>query len=122
MQIASAKYRPVSVLAIEKMKEGLPVKLAQRGLKINESKTEEYIIKRANCDNRRRNCKLIGSLLDIQDDIKRRNVFAINTGKKLKHLFLNKDVNISVKTKLFKSYITPIFLYSSESWSLTNNM
>ena len=122
MQIASAKYRPVSVLAIEKMKEGLPVKLAQRGLKINESKTEEYIIKRANCDNRRRNCKLIGSLIDIQDDIKRRNVFAINTGNKLKHLFLNKDVNISVKTKLFKSYITPIFLYSSELWSLTNNM
>ena len=110
------------MLAIEKMKEELPVKLAQRGLKINESKTEEYIMKRANCDNRRRNCKLIGSLLDIQDDIKRRNVLAINTGNKLKHLFLNKDVNISVKTKLFKSYITPIFLYSSELWSLTNNM
>ena len=27
-----------------------------------------------------------------------------------------------MKTKLFKSYITPIFLYNSELWTLTNNM
>ena len=32
------------------MKVGLPVKLAQVRLQINESKTEEYTIKRANCD------------------------------------------------------------------------
>ena len=61
-----------STSAIEKMKDELPVKLAQRGLKINESKTEEYTIKRANCDNRWRDCKLLGSLLDTQNDIKRR--------------------------------------------------
>ena len=39
-----------SISATEKMKVGLPVKLAQGGLQINESKTEEYTIKRANCD------------------------------------------------------------------------
>ena len=104
------------------MKDELPVKLAQRGLKINESKTEEYIIKRANCDNRWRDCKLLGSLLDTQKEIKRRKVLAINAANKLKHLFLNKDVTISVKTILFKSYITPIFLYNSDLWTLTNNM
>ena len=38
------------------MKDWLPVKPAQRGLKINESKTEEYTIKRANCDNRWKDC------------------------------------------------------------------
>ena len=53
-----------TVSAIEKMKDELPVKLAQRRLKINESKAEEYSIKRANCDNRWRDCKLLGSLLD----------------------------------------------------------
>ena len=111
-----------SITAKEKMKDELPVKLAQRGLKINESKTEEDPIKRASCDNRWRDCKLIGSLLDTQNDIKRRKVRAINATNKLKHLFLNKDVYISVKTKLFKSYITPIFLYNSELWTLTNNM
>ena len=41
-----------SISAIEIMKDQLPVKLAQRGLKINESKTGENIIKRANCNNR----------------------------------------------------------------------
>ena len=56
--------------AIEKVKDELPVKLAQRGVKISESKIEEYTIKRANCGNRWRDCKLLGSLLDAQDDIK----------------------------------------------------
>ena len=96
------------------MEDELPVKLAQRGLKINDSKTEEHTIKRANCDNLWRDCKLLGSLLDTQNDIKRRKVLAINAANKLKLLFLNKDVTVSVKTKLFKSYITPIFLYNSE--------
>ena len=70
----------------------------------------EYTIKRANCGNRWRDCKLLGSLLDTQNDIKRRKVFAINAANKLKHLFLNKDVTISMKTLLFKSYITPNFI------------
>ena len=53
-----------SINAIEKMKYELPVKLAQQRLKKNETKKEEYTIKRANCDNRWRGCKLLGSLLD----------------------------------------------------------
>ena len=109
-----------SISTIEKMKDELPVKLAQRGLKINESKTEEYTIKSANCGNRWTDCKLLVSLLDTQKNIKRRKVLAINAANKLKHLFLNKDVTIRVKTTLFKSCITPIFLYNSELWTLTN--
>ena len=111
-----------SISTLEKMKDELPVKLAQRGLKKNESKTEEYTIKSANCDNRWRDCKLLVSLLETQEDIKRRKVLAINAANKLKHLFLNKDVTIRVKTTLFKSCITPIFLYNFELWTLTNNM
>ena len=111
-----------SISAIEKMKDKLPVKLVQRESKINESKTEEYTNKRDNCDNCWRDCKLLGSLLDTQNDIKRRKVLAINATNKLKHLFLNKGVTISVKTALFKSYIIPIFLYNSELWTLINNM
>ena len=111
-----------SISAIEKMKDELPVKLAQRELNTNQSKEEECTIKRANYDNRWRDCKLLGSLLDTQNDIKTGKVFATNAANNLKHLFLNKDVTIDVKTKLFKSYITPIFLYNSELWTLTNNM
>ena len=93
---------PTFISAIEKMKDGLAIKLAQRRLKINESKIEEYTIKRANCDNLWRDCKLLGSLPDTQNDIKTSKVLTINAAKKLKHLFLNKDVAINVKTKLFK--------------------
>ena len=49
-------------------------------------------------------------------------MLAINALNQLKHLFLNKDVTISVKTKLFKSYIKLKFLFNSELWTLTNNM
>ena len=69
------------------MKDKLQGKLAQRVLKINKSKTEEYTIKRANCDNRWRDCKLLASLLDTQNDIKRRKVLAINAANKLNNLF-----------------------------------
>ena len=89
-----------SISAIEKMKDELPVKLVHRGLKINNSKTKECTIKRANCDNRCRDCKLLGSLPDTQNDIKRRTLLPINAANELKHLFLNQDVTINVKTKL----------------------
>ena len=109
-----------SISVIEKMRDEVLVKLVQQGLKINESKTEEYNIKRANCDNRWRDFKLLESLLDTQNDIKRKKVLAINAANKLKHLFLNKDAAIGVKTKSLKSYITPIFFYNSELSTLTN--
>ena len=48
-----------SISAIEKMKDKLPLKLAPRGLKIDKTKTGEYTIKRTNCDNRWRDCKLL---------------------------------------------------------------
>ena len=92
------------------MKNELPVKLVLRGLKI--------VLRGLKTMNQKQ--KLLGSLLDTQNGIKRRKVLAINAANKLKHLFLNKDVTIIVKAKLFKSYITPIFLYNSELWTLTN--
>ena len=77
-----------SITAIEKMKDELSVKPVQRGLKINESKTEENTMKRANCDNRWKDCKLLGSLLDTQNDIKRRKVIAINVANELRYIRL----------------------------------
>ena len=41
------------------MKDKLPLRLAPRGLKIDKTKTGEYTIKRTNCDNRWRDCKLL---------------------------------------------------------------
>ena len=103
----------ISISAIEKMKDELTVKLSQPGLKINESKTEEYVIKRPNCDNCSRDCKLIDSLLNTQNDNKRRKVLAINAANKLKHRKLRYHHLSESKSK---SYITPIFLYNCELW------
>ena len=75
------------ISAIGKLKDELPVKPSQQGLKINESKTEDFTIKRANCDNRWRDCKLLGSPLDTQNDIKRKKALAIKAANKLKHVF-----------------------------------
>ena len=62
-------------------------------------KTEKYNFKKVNCYHRSRDSKLFGSLLDAPNNIQRRKVLAINQANKLKHLFLNKDVTINVKTK-----------------------
>ena len=51
------------------MKNELTGKLDQQGLKIKETMTEEYTIKRANSDNLWRKCKLHASLLDTHKDI-----------------------------------------------------
>ena len=51
------------------MNNELTGKLDQQGLKIKETMTEEYTIKRANSDNFWRKCKLIASLLDTHQDI-----------------------------------------------------
>ena len=72
-------------------------------------KSEEYTIKKGNYNNLWRDCKLLGSLQDTHNDFKRRKVFEINAANKLKNLFLDKGVNISLKTKLFKCYIASIF-------------
>ena len=62
-----------SISGMEKMKDELTVKLTQQGIKLIESNTEEYTIKKANCDNRWRDCKLLGSLLNTQNDIKKKS-------------------------------------------------
>ena len=90
------------------------IKLALRGLKISESKREEYTIKKPTVIivGETVNCLVAFQLYKMT--LKEEKVLAINAANKLKHLFLNKDVTNSGKTKTFKSYITSIFLYSSE--------
>ena len=111
-----------SINAIKRINDELLVTWGQGGLKIKELKTEVCTIKRANSDNRWRDCKLLGRLLETQNDIKRQKVPAVNAANKLTRVLLNRDVIISVKSKLFKSYMTPIFLNNSELWTLKNIM
>ena len=99
-------------------KETLPNILAERGLHINDTKTEEYKIQRkGNVDWKK--CKLLGSLLDTENDIKRRKGLAIAAINTLKYIFNSSKLNIKTKLRVFNCYISSIFLYNSELWTLT---
>ena len=74
---------------LTRVKKDLPIKLAKRDLTINETKTENYIISRQNCDNVWKECKLLGSLLDTELDIKRRKGLAVDAARKLQYIFRN---------------------------------
>ena len=102
-------------------KETLPAKLKNRNLVINADKTEEYKISGKNCDDLWKKCKFLGTMLDTQCDIKRRIGLAIDALKKLKYIFSNKKISIITKTRTLNAYISPIFLYNCETWTLTAN-
>jgi hypothetical protein len=94
--------------------------LKHRGLQINDSKTEEYKINRRTGDWKK--CKFLGTILDTDEDIKRRKILAINAAKNLNHLFNNKNLTTSTKMKILQTYVQPIFLYNCETWTLTKRM
>jgi len=88
---------------------------------VNETKTEEYTIKRKGEDAWKK-CKHLGSLLDTENDINRRKSLATNTFNQLKPIFTNKKVSDEVKLRLFNSHIRSIFMYNSELWTLTKQL
>ena len=108
---------------VQNLKNHLPRQLKQRDLTINETKTEEYTItNNKNCDNLWKSCKLLGSLLDTDNDIKRRKGLAIDTARKLHEIFMNNRISIANKMRTFNAYVTSVFLYNSELWCLKKNL
>ena len=69
-----------------------------------------------------RKCKLLGSLLGTQEDIERRKHLVTENMKNLKDLFNSKHISITLKLRLFTAFITPIMLYNSELWALTETL
>ena len=106
-------------LTIDYAKLTLPPKLSQNHLYINDSKTEYYEIKR-NGSTDWKKCKLLGSLLDTEADIDRRKGLAIGTINSMKKIFYG-TLPIEIKVRAFQCYVSSIFLYNSELWTLTAN-
>ena len=69
---------------IEYKKKNLPA-----NLEINETKTEEYEIKRKG-NVEWKECKFLGSLINTEEDIKRRKALAIAAINKMHHIFYDK--------------------------------
>ena len=69
-----------------------------------------------------KNCKLLGSILDTENDIKRRKILTIDAMKKLNNVFNSARINIQTKMRCFKAYINSVFLYNSELWCMNKTL
>ena len=107
---------------IQHLKKYLPEALDERDLKLNLTKTEEYLISGKN--DRWKNCKLLGSYIDTERDIgnrKSKTITAAND-KELQDIFNNKNVSTKKKVDAFNIYIGSIFLYNSELWTMNESL
>ena len=100
------------------IRKQVPPILKEKNLQVNDSKTEEYEIKRGGDENWKK-CKYLGTLLDTESDINRRKILALAAFKQLSHIFNNKKVSEEVKLRLLRSHVESIFLYNCEIWTIT---
>ena len=103
--------------ALQSFKKNVTECLKVKNLTINQDKTEEFLISRNSQGWKK--CKYLGSMLDTEEDIKRRKTLSITAANKLQSLFYNKKLTIQTKMLAFTTYIEPIFLYNCELWSVT---
>ena len=98
----------------------MPIILNSRDLIVNNTKTEEYTV-RQNIDEWKK-CKLLGSYVDTETEIKNWKGKLFNAADQLKEIFMHRRLPYSTKVKAFNTYLTTIFLYNSELWTLTETM
>ena len=68
-----------------------------------------------------RRCKLLGSYLDTEKDITSRKCRTLLTLRKFEKIFKSNQICRKIKIRTFNIYITCIFLYNSETWSLNKS-
>ena len=104
---------------IHRYKHNVEENLGKKGLKVNKNETENYIISRQN--HQWKKCKLLRTLLDTEEEERRRKILAIHAANNLHH-FSKKDKLTILKLKLINMYTEPIFLYNSGTWTLAKSM
>ena len=104
---------------IETAKETLPDILRARNLKVNTDKTEEYTIRKSG-DESWKTCKFLGTILDTENEIKRRKGLAVDAIRSKKKQFRSKRLSQKVKIRIFNTYVSSIFLFNSEVWTLSS--
>ena len=87
---------------------------------MNEEQTEEFTIKR-NKEEKWKKFKLLGTFLDTKENIKRRKVLAMNVVNLMKEILFG-DISIKVKVHSVNCYVSILFLYNCEAWTLTQKL
>ena len=105
----------------EHRKTSVPKKLERRNLIVNTSKTEQFHIHRTGND-KCKICKLVGSIIDTENVIKRRKRLSMAALKKLHHIFCSKRTETEMKISTMNCYIKSIFLYNCEIWTTTKEI
>ena len=94
---------------INNIEKEIPKTLKSRNLFVNEAKTEKFNIKRLGSENWKK-CKYVGSLLNTEDDIKRRIGLTCGAYNNLKTIFQSKKINVNLKIRIFKALLESVFL------------
>ena len=99
---------------IDTIKSKIPKKLKERNLNVNESKTEDYTIKK-NGDTSWKSCKYLGSLPDTTSDVTRRKQLAFDAFNSMKKFYHSKKVSIAVKTCLLDAFVKSVSCHLGKS-------
>ncbi len=67
-------------------------------------------------------CKYLESMLDTENDNKRRKILTLVAFNSSKYIFESRKATLDVRIRIFRSHIHSIFLYNSELWTLTTNL
>jgi transcription antitermination factor NusG len=114
-------YASTSKDKLKCVKIDISEKLETKQLIINDDKTEYYSINDGT-DEKWKKCKYLGSLLDTHSDIIRRKQLSMASFKKYQNKLKNEKLHLKTRMKLFNTYVTSVFLYNSEIWTLTKKL
>ncbi len=114
-------WMSVAKYQTDAIKKEIPNKLRARNLMVNEAKTEEYTIKR-NGDNEWKTCKYVGSLPDTEKDFIRRKGLAAGAYHQNRKILESNKISLKIRLRLFNCYVTSIFMYNVEIWSMNTTL
>ena len=97
--------------------------LAERNLKVNDDKTEETSVFRAETKELElwRKVKKLGSLLGDFEDMKRRTSLAVTAQKSIEEMFKKSKASLEEKAKVYKSVVKRVLTYNYSTWGLSKN-
>ena len=95
-----------------------PPVLNNRHLLVNGTKTEWHTVRKHGTEEWK-TCKYLGSKLDTQEDFKRRKSLAFTAFNNIRFFLTNKKSPIKNKMRRFEAFVATIFLYNTETWTMT---
>ena len=67
-------------------------------------------------------CKLLGTLLETENDFKKRKILTIDSLKKHNNVFTSRYVGHKMKLRTFNMYVGSVFLHNTETWAVNKTI